>query len=329
MIRLDKVKIISSIDNIKEIDEEKFSIIVKNGIITEYKYTQLSPYSLYIEKDLEEGELVLEFTGKILRDRYPELISKENIRECLNNINDLGVCWIDVDAILQDGVVTKADVSMDAECGEIKAITEGICANVKNNRKYIVERKKDNLIIRNNNQTKNLQLRLCIYDKLAEMKQGCNRDFLSSLPNKDEMLQYFRNKVRFEMNLNSKEQIRRRLHIAHTSIRNVLDAEVAPIKPFLDEILVEQPTPRAIKSMRDYDRWQTLQANDYDLKKLETIVRKYKADGTRISQAMKPYTDMCYYLKNDGSESIREQLDNLLCEDIYIHRVYQFKNRTL
>lgn len=329
MIRLDKVKIISSIDNIKEIDEEKFSIIVKNGIITEYKYTQLSPYSLYIEKDLEEGELVLEFTGKILRDRYPELISKENIRECLNNINDLGVCWIDVDAILQDGVVTKADVSMDAECGEIKAITEGICANVKNNRKYIVERKKDNLIIRNNNQTKNLQMRLCIYDKYAEMQQAGNRDFLDALPNKEDMLQYFRNRVRFEMNLNSKEQIRRRLCIHQTRINDVLGAAKSPIKHFLDEILVEQPTPRAIKSMRDYDRWQTLQANDYDLKRVESIVRQYKAVGTRISQAMKPYTDICTHIKNDGSESIREQLNNLLCEDVHIRRVYQINDHTL
>ena len=53
---------------ITNINEDVFTTIIKNGQIVEYRYEQQYPYLLYIEKDLIEHELVIEFTGKILQE---------------------------------------------------------------------------------------------------------------------------------------------------------------------------------------------------------------------------------------------------------------------
>ena len=66
MIKFDKIKIVSSIENVKSLNEDVFETKVKDGCIVEQRYTMMSPYYLYIEVDYREQELILEFMGKIL-----------------------------------------------------------------------------------------------------------------------------------------------------------------------------------------------------------------------------------------------------------------------
>ena len=113
MITFDKLKIVVAEKYITNIDEDIFTTIIKNGQIVEYGYEQQYPYLLYIEKDLIEHELVIEFTGKILQEQYPLLISKDTIHQCLDNINRLGICLIDVSSIITAAQVVKADVTQD------------------------------------------------------------------------------------------------------------------------------------------------------------------------------------------------------------------------
>ena len=116
MLTLDKLKIVVPYaDCVGEIDKTKFNTLSKDGVVTAYKYQQVSPYLLYIEQDLEDDELIIEFTGKILGPRYSELINKMNIRQCIENINALKLCTLDIDSILNDAKVVKADVTQDAE----------------------------------------------------------------------------------------------------------------------------------------------------------------------------------------------------------------------
>ena len=84
MLKFDKLKIVSSIENVSCINEFEFQSIIKDGVIQEQKYSIQSPYSLYIEADYQESELILEFSGKILKDDYPNLIHRDNIHLCLS-----------------------------------------------------------------------------------------------------------------------------------------------------------------------------------------------------------------------------------------------------
>ena len=111
MLTFDKLKIVvKSYKYIDNINKNKFNTIIKDDVITEYRYQQTTPYLLYIEQDIVEDEVVIEFTGKILGADYPDLINRENLRQCLDNINALGICTLDVDGILNYGEMVKADV---------------------------------------------------------------------------------------------------------------------------------------------------------------------------------------------------------------------------
>ena len=84
MIKFDKMKLITSIDYISDINVSIFLTSVKNDEVLSYKYQQDKPYSLLILVDYSHNELVLEFTGKILLDKYSQLINSETIKDCLS-----------------------------------------------------------------------------------------------------------------------------------------------------------------------------------------------------------------------------------------------------
>lgn len=92
MITLDKLKFTSNLNNITILDDSKYDVKTKDGVVKEMSFTMTEPYELYVEADYQSYELVIEFTAKVLRENYPQLINKENIRQCLDNINALGFC---------------------------------------------------------------------------------------------------------------------------------------------------------------------------------------------------------------------------------------------
>ena len=113
MILFDKLKLICSLDIVENINEQEFQTIAKDGCVTSYKYQQDQPFYLLIRKDFLHNESVIEFTGKVLLDRYPELINLYNIRFCIEQINRLGLCEIDTDRLLETAIVAKCDVTTD------------------------------------------------------------------------------------------------------------------------------------------------------------------------------------------------------------------------
>ena len=105
MNKFDKIKIISKIEYIKKIDISKFISVTKDGNLLYYKYEQNKPYNLNIRIDFERKELVLGFTGKVLMERYKELINLETISYCLENINMLNIINLDIHQIINDSQV--------------------------------------------------------------------------------------------------------------------------------------------------------------------------------------------------------------------------------
>ena len=318
MIKLDKIKIVSSIKNISNINEDKFQSTVKEGEIVEQKYFIQSPFNLYIEADYKDKELVIECTGKILKDDYPNLINKENIKQCLVNINQLNICTLDVMGILKDGEVVKCDVSQDVECSDCKTLTKSLRASVRNFNKYLARNIGGNFVIEKNVSTKNLKRRLTIYDKWAEMMLATNRDFLSSVENSGAMLDYFANKARFELNLNSKEQIRQSLGIMDTSIQSVLGSTSTPIWDFLNKVLDDGSDYKSRSTLNEFKNELLLKYCENDLAKVEAIVRSYSSPNSHISQMMKPYKELAIKLSENLSPNLKQQLRNLLLEIVIL-----------
>ena len=314
MIKFDKIKIVSSIENIKSLNEDVFENKVKDGCIVEQRYTMMSPYYLYIEADYCEQELILEFTGKILKDDYKDLIHINNIHTCLSNINDLDLCDLNIDGILADGEIVKVDVCLDVDYPDCKALTKSLRANVANFNKYLVRTIGDNFVIEKNVQTKGYKRRLTIYDKAKEIQKAGNRGFLSILDNPQLLLDYFDGKIRFELNLNSKEQIRKSLNIYDTSIGAVLNSTSTPIWDMLDNALVESNGEMTCTDIGELKNKLLLEFCGGDLAKVEALLRNYYSKGTHISQVMKPYRALAAKLSQNLTPSLKQHLRDLLLE---------------
>lgn len=317
VIKLDKLKIVVNEKYITNINEDVFTTIIKNGQIVEYRYEQQYPYLLYIEKDLIEHELVIEFTGKILQEQYPLLISKDTIRQCLENINKLAICHINVPEILLNSVVVKADVSHDICCGSYQQLISTLKTSVKNHNKYLSRVIHGTFVIEKNVVSRSRKVRMTIYDKSAEMQLKANQEYLNRLSNRDEVAEYFKDKVRFELNLNSMEQIRQHLNIHDTMLHNVLHTEANPIVEFIDKAFVlEDPAPIDMK-LRDIERLALLESVDRDVTKLEMIVRKHSSPKSHISQLMQPYRNLLKTIEQRG-ENYLLSIRNVLLVEIFL-----------
>lgn len=320
MNKFDKLKIVvKSSDYINNINMSKFDTIISDGIITAYKYQQISPYLLYIEKDLKDNELIIEFTGKILEARYAELINQTNIRQCIDNINALGLCFLNTDAILNEGEVVKADVTIDAEYPDMPSLTKEIQSCVKNNERYNAYKEGDNFIIEKKVKTRNRKLRLTIYDKEKEMNLSENKRWLNSFGHAaaDKMTDYFKGKVRFEMNLNSIKAIKDSLQLRDNSLTSVMNSNYNPIMPFLDKVLLDNAEAHTAKTMGDMARMALMEKYNYDLKAIERLAKEIKDrnnKSTNLSQTLKPYHQLYNALHANKHTSLKERLQGMLLE---------------
>ena len=317
MLTFDKLKIVvKSSKYIDNINTNKFNTIIREGVVTEYRYQQITPYLLYIEKDLVEEELVIEFTGKILGAHYPELINETNIKQCLDNINALNICSLDVNSVLHYGEVVKADVTEDVELEDISTLTKELLSCIKNNERYNATSEGGNFIVEKKVKTKNRQVRLTIYDKEKEINLVENQRWLASLgeAEAEHINKYFLGKVRFEMNLNSVKAIKDGLRVSDNSIASVLTSKTNPIMPFLDKVLVDNAEARKVKSIHDLARLALMEKYGYDMKAIERAILPYKSPKTNLSQVMKPYRQLYNTINANTSKSLKARLMDMLLE---------------
>jgi hypothetical protein len=142
------------------------------------------------------------------------------------------------------------------------------------------------------------------------------------LDNPQLLLDYFNDKIRFELNLNSKEQIRRSLNIYDTSIRTVLNSTATPIWDVLDNALVEADNEIVCTDIGELKNKLLLDFCGNDLAKVEALLRNYYSKGTHISQVMKPYRVLATKLSENTSPSLKQQLRNLLLEIVILFGIF-------
>ena len=288
MLTYDKLKLVTKIDYIQIDDINTFQQIIKNNTLKELKYNITYPYLLYIEIDYIENELIIEFSGKILGSDYKKLISTETIRQCFQNINDMGICTLDMEAILADAIVVKCDVTKDVNYADIPAVSAFIKGNVRSYNQFSVKcLRNGNLTIEKNVTTRQAKKRLTIYDKGKEMSKMENKRFLEKY---DVVEEDFREVCRFEMNLNSIAQIKSTLGIANTQLMTVLTANGNPIADFIDDIVTDGDSI-PLTDKQTYMTALVLRDCNYDLAEVEEKMRQIYSKGTNISKIMKPYKE--------------------------------------
>lgn len=288
MITFDKLKLVADITAVIEFDDSQFEKTEKNGSCT-YKYYQEVPYLLAIKIDCPEKEVVIEFTGKILGSDYPKLISMNTIRQCFQAINSIGIVTLDVE-VMMDADVVKCDVTKDIHSDDIPKLTNYVRQHISNYQKYICRKlRNNNLVVEKNVVTRKMKKRMTIYDKGKEMQKVENQRFVEAYG----LEGAFDGICRFELNLNSKEQIRNALGSSNTKLQTVLSSDANPITDFLDEVIGSTPEPTSMTDKKSYVTMLVLKDCDYNLEKVEAKMRQfYTSRGTNINVIMQPYRQM-------------------------------------
>lgn len=288
MITFDKLKLVADITAVIEFDDSQFEKTDKNGSCT-YKYYQEVPYLLAIKIDCPEKEVVIEFTGKILGSDYPKLISLSTIRQCFQAINSTGIVTLDVE-VMMDADVVKCDVTKDIHSDDVPKLTNYVRQHISNYQKFICRKlRNNNLVVEKNVVTRKMKKRMTIYDKGKEMQKVENQRFVEACG----LEGAFDGICRFELNLNSKEQIRNALGSSNTKLLSVLSSDANPILNFLDEVIGSTPEPTSMTDKKSYVTMLILKDCDYDLEKVEAKMRQfYTSRGANINTIMQPYRQM-------------------------------------
>ena len=305
MIKFDKLKLVTNIDYISDIDCSKFVLNSKEDTILYYKYQQERPFSLLVMVSYQHNELVLEFTGKILLDNYPNLINRNTIKDCLAQINRLGICHLNIDSIIKDCNVVKCDVTKDIECNQMQDIITNAKQNLSNYNKWIAKPYgKGGVAIENMAKTPKYKKRLIIYDKAKELQLADNRYFLNAVSNPNKMLSYFSGKIRFELNINTMDQIRNLLNTPNNNLTSVLTSKANPILTVIDEAIKYNDSQPRITTLRDYEHSLLLKECNYDMSAVEAKVRALSSKKTPIKRAMKVYKDLYNQMQMETASNI-------------------------
>ena len=305
MITFDKLKIVTNIEDITDIDTTVFVTQTKDGEILYYKYRQETPYCLLIQADYNKQELVLEFTGKILMDDYPQLINRNNIVQCLETINGMGICRIDTEAILAHGEICKCDVTKDIPSTQMQEIIAQLKQSLTNYDKWTCAKYQGNgLVIYNTVKTDRYKKRLSIYDKQKELNKACNREFLNTISNKQQLLDYFRDKIRFELNIDTKAQIRLLLGVMDNRLHSVLSSNANPILTVFDEAIRQNENTAYHSDLKEYMMALLIRECHNDLEEVEAKIRAMTPKTVSIRKKMQPFRDLYTKMQNEVATSI-------------------------
>lgn len=292
--RFDRLEIEIPTRAIKIIDENAFHIDLLEGFIEKYSYFQNEPFFYRVCFRPAYMTSFVEFSGKALLNYYPELIHSGNLNACINNINKQGICSLDYDLILQKGVVTSCDVTCDIQTKvTVKEIYNNI--SIKKNRNYsITDINKNMFAIVSNNVTKNKKSRLVVYGKGTEIQKAKNKSFRQTVTNCEEQLQYFEDKIRLELNLNSKDRIRHYFKIdSETLLTEVLNSIEDPIKQFLSDSIAEDHSLSSVKkesnNIKELGQLLVLMYHNFDISEVEKTLREISGRGTKITEKMIPF----------------------------------------
>lgn len=300
MITFDKLKIVADISSIEIHNQSRFEVITKKGVVTALKFYQELPYLLMIKVDYQNREVVIEFSGKVLGRDYPELISISTIGTCFENINALGFCSLDVEAMM-DADVVKCDVTKDVKIRDVSGLTQYVRNHISNYQQFLCRKMRNgNLVVEKNVVSRKTKKRMTIYDKEKEMHRAENEAFVEA----NGLEGAFDGMCRFEINLDSKEQIRQALHVHNTKLMTVLSAEANPIADFLNNV-VQPESEVSIPDKKTYMMTLVLKDCDYDLERVEAKLRSFiHSKGTSIKNVMKPYRALMEQMTNNNGADL-------------------------
>lgn len=246
------------------------------GIYYNSKNDKLIPFDLYIGVSYTSQSLTLEFSSKVLLDDYPKLITRTTLRQCLENISNLGICTIDVESIVSDCYFSKVHITNDIDYSLSNNILSLLNSCVGNYRRFKWEHyENEGIRFTKDVRSKDCKESIVIYDKEKEILGTKNKQFLDLLEHPNNVINYFKGKTRFEMELDTPKKICKFLNIGSSHINYIFGSEVNPLLVQFNKVFGEGEIE---------NKYNITNYEDYAMR---TIIEKHNGDLKKIEQEMK------------------------------------------
>lgn len=121
----------------------------------------------------------------------------------------------------------------------------------------------------------------------------------------------FKDIWRFEINLNSKEQIRNSLDLSDNKLLSVLQSEATPIASFIKDAVSPPTVPIKYNDRKSYLMALVLKDCDYDITKVDAKLRELYAPGTKFSKLLKPYRAALDAMSQEGNDTYTTLVEKL------------------
>ena len=135
--------------------------------------------------------------------------------------------------------------------------------------------KKEGIAFSRDVKSKDCKESLILYNKDKELQRSDNLPFLNSLPNKNQVLDYFNNKTRFELSLDTPRKIRQYTDVKDTYIWDVLNTTANPLLKVFDSIF------------GNIVAYTKTKPQDYDTLTMDILLAQYNNDLKQIEQALR------------------------------------------
>lgn len=323
-ITFDRLRLSLPTAAVSILQPEEFTTTVSgDGVPLRSKYEQNHPFYYNVTLDYYHKNTIVEFNGKVLLDSYPSLINYTNITTCFENINRCGVCYIQPEQAVQQSYVLQCDITRDVPSNcTVKDLYNNL--TMQNNRKWSLRDITSNrFTIESTVSTKRMKTRLVVYDKGIEMSRKPNEVFLATISNPEEQLEYFKNKIRYELNLNSLDRIRRVFGTDDNRLTTLLHSSVDPIDSVLNEIVFDDDSTlskaaQTSGNLRNLEHLLLLAICDYDIHKVERVIRDLYSGVRSITRALEPYQNLYLQL----IRNVPEPKNDMCLIDIRNHLRY-------
>lgn len=310
-IKCDTIKIRCNYKYLKEM-KKPFNITynsknIEQGRYFNSKHYSSIPYNLYIATNNYHQSLEIEFSSKVLKERYPELINRDTIRQCLSNINNLDICTLDVDGIINHGWVIGADITADVDLMLTDSVLNALNQNVGNYRRFQWTHYDGKGITFTKNTIYDKE-EIKVYNKYKELLSH-SRKFIDSLENRNDIMDYFYGKTRFEITLKGEKQIRERLGVG-TGIKDFFNAIDSAVREQFDRVFNASIPILDTTQCNGYEEWamaHLLDSYNGDLRQIEQSLRQESVYNSRngLSERMKKFQSVKARTKRKENEIVR------------------------
>lgn len=310
-IKCDTIKIRCNYKYLKEM-KIPFNIIynsknIEQGRYFNSKHYSSIPYNLYIATNNYHQSLEIEFSSKVLKERYPELINRDTIRQCLSNINNLDICTLDVDGIINHGWVIGADITADVDLMLTDSVLNALNQNVGNYRRFQWTHYDGKGITFTKNTIYDKE-EIKVYNKYKELLSH-SRKFIDSLENRNDIMDYFYGKTRFEITLKGEKQIRERLGVG-TGIKDFFNAIDSAVREQFDRVFNASIPILDTTQCNGYEEWamaHLLDSYNGDLRQIEQSLRQESVYNSRngLSERMKKFQSVKARANRKENEIVR------------------------